>query len=305
MHATVGDLSRTGVIVLASALLGGRLLPLAAQALCSAPHSSPVLGGGQSLRTLGAGAGWIQVSAYHQVSNRYFGTEGERRPFLADGEVRTSSAYLTGALGLASGIDAWAQIPLHRVRYADQSGERLGAGRGDLRLSLRLSPELFGSGAPVLLRAGAKLPGSDFPVDATLIPLSEGQRDWEVSVESGTTFPGVPLYVLGWLGYRWREANHPLDRKPGDERFAHVAVGGQVGAAQAELAVEAMAARAPRYLGVELPTAARRLLQLQPTMAYGLGPGAFELTGLFPVAGRNLPAGAGVSAGYRLTWGAR
>jgi hypothetical protein len=168
-----------------------------------------------------------------------------------------------------------------------------------------LGPELVGWRGPVLVRAGVKFPGSDFPVDATLIPLSEGQRDWELSLESGTAFPGTALYLLGWVGYRWREANVPLDRKPGDERFAHVAFGGHLGPTQAELAVEAMSALAPRYLGVELSTAARRLVQLQPTVSYAAGPGSLELTGLIPVAGRNLPAGPGVSVGYRLTWGAQ
>jgi hypothetical protein len=250
------------------------------------------------------GTGWIQISGYRQVSNRYFGTSGERQAFLADGEVRTSSLYLTGAMGLARGIDAWAQLPVHDVRYADQSGARTGSGLGDPRLSLRIGSDLVGARMPLAFRAGLKLPGHDFPVDATLIPLSEGQRDWELSLESGAALHRVPVYFLGWIGYRWRQVNATADRKPGNERFAHLAAGGRIGGVQAELALELLSGQPPRYLGVELTTAARRLVQLQPTLAYPAGPGAVQITALVPLVGSNLPTGPGLSAGYRFVWGA-
>lgn len=291
------------VALLGLGLLGAKPGTALAQALCSAPHSSPALATGQGLRTLPPGAGWVQVSGFYQVSGQFFGTDGERRPFLAGGEVTTGSLYLTGALGLVEGIDAWVQFPLQDVRYADQTGTRQGSGLGDPRFAVRVGSNLFGASLPLALRSGLKLPGNDFPVDATLIPLSEGQRDWELSLESGTALPGSPLYVMGWVGYRWREANAKLNRKPGDERFAHAAAGGSFGAIQVELAFEFLSGQAPRFVGVELPTAARRLFQLQPTVAYRAGPGVVQLTGSVPLTGRNLPAGPGVSAGYRINWG--
>ncbi len=120
---------------------------LTAQALCSAPHSSPELAGGRGLRTLPQGSGWFQVSGLRQVSDRYFGTGGERRPFLAAGEVTTHALYLTAAVGVVPGVDLWAQLPVLAVRYADQSGQRqatpiraasarqLGLGIRDLRFA--------------------------------------------------------------------------------------------------------------------------------------------------------------------------
>lgn len=278
---------------------------LAAQAVCSAPHSSPVLASGQALRTLPPGAGWFQFSLFHQFSDRYFGTAGERRPFLAQGEVTTRSAYFTGAVGIVRGVDLWAQVPVLDVRYADQSGARDGSGPGDLRLAVRAGPELFGLSAPLALRAGLKLPGQEFPVDATLIPLSEGQRDWELSLESGSALGAVPLYVLGWIGYRWRELNADVNRKPGNERFAHLALGGRVRALQLEAAAEWVSGEPPVYLGLEVPASARRLVQLLPTASYDLGPGSVQVSGLMAIAGRNLPSGPGISAGYRVSWGGR
>lgn len=150
------------------------------------------------------------------------------------------------------------------------------------------------------------MPGSQFPVDATIVPLGEGQRDVELSLETGWAFGDVlPVYLLGWVGYRWRALNSDIDRKPGDERFAHVAAGGARGAFHVELAAEVLNGVAPRQLGIELLTARRRLVQLQPTLAYQVGRGAVEITALLPLAGRNLPSGPGTSIGYRISWGAR
>jgi len=285
-----------------SGLMAGQLR---AQALCSAPHSSPELAGGRGLRTLPQGSGWFQASGVRQVSERYFGTGGERRAFLAAGEVTTHALYLTAAVGLVPGVDLWSQVPVLAVRYADRSGERQATGIGDPRLAVRLGPQAWGIGLPVMVRGGLKLPGREFPVDATLIPLSEGQRDWEVSLESGATLGHRAAYLVGWAGYRWREENVAVQRKPGNERFAHLALGSQFHGVHAEAALQFLSGEAPRYVGVEVPSARRRLLQLQPTLAYPAGPGVVELTGLVSLAGRNLPSGPALSAGYRLAWGRR
>lgn len=278
--------------------------PLAAQAICSAPHSSPVLASGGTIRTLRPGTGWVQVSAFRQSSDEFFNPNSQTQPFLAGGEVRTSSLYLTGAVGVVPGLDAWVQLPLHHIRYADQGGKRERTGTGDPRVSVRVSPELVGlPGVPLALRAGVKFPGSGFPEDATIVALGEGQRDVEVSVETGKAFSGVPVYVMGWIGYRWRTLNAEAEREPGDERFAHAAVGGTLSSFHVELAAEFMSGLTPRQQDLELPSARRRLVQLTPTVGYQLGRGAIEFTALVPLAGRNLPSGPGASVGYRFAWG--
>lgn len=274
-----------------------------AQAVCSAPHSSPALASGGSIGTLARGSGWVQISAFAQRSTESFGVDGVRQPFLADGDVRTTSLYITSGVGLARGLDGWAQLPVHNLRFSDRSGVRTRTGVGDLRVSLRVSPDLFGMSAPVAVRAGVKLPGSEFPIDATIIPLTEGQRDWEVSMESGHAFGRIPFYLLGWVGYRWREENRKAARKPGDEIFTHIAVGGNTRAARWELAVETLDGRPPRQLGLSLSGSRRELFELAPTLGRRVGRGELEVTGLLPVTGRDLPAGAGYSVGYRVHWG--
>ncbi|MEX0692035.1 MAG: hypothetical protein WD043_09365 [Gemmatimonadales bacterium] len=275
---------------------------LAGQAICSGPHGSPVLAQGGA--TLEPGTGWVQLSLYAQRSSEFFNTVGARQAFLSDGAVRTRSTFVTAAVGITWGLELWAQAPVHDVRFADQTGAREAAGLGDPRVAVRISPELITTRhIPVALRAGVKFPGRTFPVDATLIPLGEGQRDWEVSLQSSAVITGSSVYVLGWAGHRWRERNAAIDRKPGNEWFGHAAVGASWAGVRAELGTEVLWGGTPRQVGVPVPASQRRVWQLQPTIGRQVGPGVLDVTGFVPVVGRSLPSGSGVSIGYRVGWG--
>jgi hypothetical protein len=275
-----------------------------AQAVCSAPHSSPTLAQGGSIGTLPRGAGWAQVSLYAQRATKFFNHLGNRQAFLADSRFDTRSVFLTGAVGLVDGLEVWAQVPVHRLGVEATSGESTSSGFGDVRVALRAAPELFGlPGVPLAFRVGAKVPGSSFPVDATVLPLTEGQTDVEMSLESGTVLSALPLYVVGWIGYRWRGENQDAARQPGNERFAHLAIGGSAGRVAFEIAADGLWGAAPLAQGIRLPSERRRLIQLVPTVGLEAGPGQLEVTAQVPVSGRNLPTGVGWSTGYRTTWG--
>lgn len=287
------------VAVAASALVQ----PLSAQAVCSAPHSSPTLNQSGAVGTLPAGAGWGQVSIYQQRSHEFFGPDGARRSFLAASEFLTRSLFLTGAIGVVEGLELWAQAPVHRLSVESAGGGSESTGLGDIRFAARVGPELFRWAVPLAVRIGVKLPGSEFPVDATVLPLTEGQRDVELSLESGYELGDLPLYLVGWAGYRLRARNEDAAREPGDELFAHLATGGTLGLLAWEVGAEGLWGAAPRAQGLELPGDKRRLLQLLPTLGIRVPGGRLELSAQLPVAGRNLPTGPGLSLGYRATWG--
>lgn len=297
-------LIRRGWLSLLLAALGVTPRLLGAQAICSAPHSSPTLAGGGSIGTLPSGTGWVMASVLRQSSTDLFSNLGDRQPFLADGRFSTTSLYLSAGAGIARGLDVWAQAPIHRMHYTDQGGQRDRTGVGDLRVALRASPDLVGLRFPVAVRAGFKVPGSTFPVDATIIPLTEGQRDVEVSVETGHAFRIAPMYVMAWAGYRWRDENRPAARRPGDERFSHLALGGTIGGTRLELAADHLYGAPPRQLGFVV-NSPRRILQLAPTISRPVGIGTLDATVVVPIVGRNLPTGAAFSVGYRLQWGQR
>jgi hypothetical protein len=276
-------------------------LSLSGQAICSAPHSSPTLSQGGSITALPPGAGWAQVSFFRQRSFSFYNQNGAVQDFLAASNFLTRSIFLTAGVGLIEGVDLWAQMPVHDLDVRSDGGNSASSGIGDLRLALRITPELFGFEAPVGIRFGAKLPASTFPVDATLLPLTEGQRDWEVSIESGTAFDFLPIYVAGWVGYRFRDFSQVRVYEPGEETFGHVAVGGSIGDLTLELGADALWGQAPTVQGLTLSDdEARRLLQF---VRYPVGPGKIEVSGQIPVAGRNLPAGVGIGVSYRTTWG--
>ena len=293
-------LRAAGVTVL---LAASTATSLAAQAVCAAPHSSPTLSRA-GIGILPAGAGWIQVTGYHARSTEFFGPDGVGRPFLSNGRTSTSSIFVTVAGGLTRGIELWAQVPVHRIGFSDETGELTRVGIGDPRLSIRIAGDAFGfDGLPVSLRAGVKLPGSDFPVDPDVLPISEGQTDVELVAEAGRVLAGgYPLHVVGWAGYRWRFRNDDRARKPGDERFARLGVGGPASSFRWDLAVEGLWGLPPEQQGFVLEGARRRLIQVLPTLGWRLGSTELEVTARLNVSGRNLPSGPSVSAGFLLPW---
>jgi len=213
------------------------------------------------------------------------------------------STYLTGAVGLVTGVEIWAQVPVHRLRFDEAVQRRVRTALGDPRVTVRVGPEVLGlPPLPVSVRAGLKLPGSDFPVDSRVLPLSEGQTDYEVAVESGTGLAGDRMYVLAWFGYRWRTLNRGNGREPGDERFGHVSLGADLGAATLELGLDVLDGLAPSQDGLGLPASARRLTTVTPKLGWRAGPGRLELSAEIPVSGRNVPRSPGLSVGYLFAW---
>ena len=275
-----------------------------AQAVCSAPHSSPTLAQSGSVGTIPQGSGWVQVSVVGSRATESFGSFGGRVGFAGDSEFDIRSAYVTASVGILEGLELWGQVPLHRLRVDGPAGSSRSNGLGDVRVAVRVSPEILGFyDLPVALRAGVKVPGSEFPVDATELPLSEGQRDVDLSLESGWSSSDQSIYAVGWVGYRWRSENTKVEYEPGDEVFAHAAVGGALGAFHVELGVDALWGASLIEQGLELPSAKRRLVQLLPTIGTDVGLGSLELTVPISVSGKNLPVSRGMSLGYRMPWG--
>ena len=245
------------------------------------------------------GSGWAALTIYHQATNRVFDPDGGRMGFPGRGRSVTTAAFGTVAWGLVPGVDAWAQLPVQRLWFRDPTGERSASGLGDLRLYLRGAPLRFlDLDAPVAVRVGVKLPVGDFDVGTDLLPLGDGQRDWEALLEVGRSFHPRPGYGMVWLGYRWREPSEPGWVELGNEWIIYAAAGGEVGPVTLKGAVDGWYGSPPILNGVRAKGAEREILRVSPSLQLSLGPGELEVGGRIPVAGRNLPAGAEVVLGY-------
>lgn len=249
------------------------------------------------------GDGWTALAVYHQDTREFFDLSGDRRDLFAEGHAVTTSTFLTTALGLVRGVDAWLQLSFNRLSFDDLAGDRTSTGFGDTRVWLRVAPLTYvGSDFPLAVRGGVKLPVGDFDVDAEVIPLGDGQRDWEIMAEIGHSFHPSSVYVMGWAGYRWREENTTSQKDFGDEVFYFAKVGGRVGRLGWELAVDGWDGSSGVIEGISVPSAERDLVQLQPGLLYPVGPGEIGVGARFTLSGRNLPAGTAFLLSYFTSW---
>jgi len=222
---------------------------------------------------------------------------------LANTAITTNSVFVTSGFGITEGLEVWAQVPIHDLSSTSAAGDADRRGMGDPRFAVRVGSELLGLSFPLMVRAGVKFAGTSFPIDATIIPLSEGQTDWEVSLESGYYLSGAfPLQVVGSFGYRWRQLNVDSGRKPGSERFAYLFVGGPQRGWRWSVAFEGLWGDAPEEHGFRLPASKRKLIRLGPSIAYQMGGNEVQVAMTLPLLGRNLAAARAITIGFYMPW---
>ena len=81
--------------------------------------------------------GWAQIAVYHHDTRDEFSFNGERIDIRNGGHAVATSVYVTTAVGVVPGVDAWLQLPFHAIDYTDFGGERERSGIGDLSFSGR------------------------------------------------------------------------------------------------------------------------------------------------------------------------
>jgi len=287
-------------------MTAGALTPpnAAAQALCAAPHSAPSLRPSGSVETIEPLTGWLQTTLLRQRSSQFFDTQGDELPILGEGEVTSNSVFLTTAFGITEGLEMWAQGSILNIQTVSGSGTDSRSGVGDFRLAARFGSELFRvRKLPLMVRAGIKLPGTELPIDATLIPLGEGQIDYELGLETGYYYAGrFPLQFIAAGGYRWRTLNEDNGRKPGDERYLFVGIGGPRPGWRWGLAFEGLWGDPPVQDGLTLVANARQLLQIDPSVAFQVKGSEMEFAARIPISGQNLVSGTIFTFGVFVPW---
>lgn len=245
------------------------------------------------------GRGWASVSAYGQNTRSIYLSNGDKGSFVLEGKAGALSLYVTAVLGVVPGVDVWVQPSFHRLRFEDLTGTRISTGPGDTRVYVRAAPLVWlGRDIPLALRAGVKLPVGDFDVGQDLIPLGDGQRDWELILEAGRSLYPRPVYLMAWVGRRWRESADDPPRDFGDEWFFLAAVGGEAGRWGYKAAMEGWFGEIPRFGGLAAQGQEREMVRFSPSLSPRLGPGSLEIGTRIPLMGKNLPAGTDLVVGY-------
>ena len=153
--------------------------------------------------------------------------DGERIPYFFDGRNRTRALFFKYVRGITDRWDVKAQLPFFNIAFDDIADERTSNGLGDLRIESRYNLVRV----PLVLTVGGaiKLPTGEFVNDAEIVPVGEGQYDFDVFVEVGRALWPVRGYVTGKIGYRFRTKNQEIDIDFGDELIWRVEGGYQFG----------------------------------------------------------------------------
>lgn len=245
---------------------------------------------------VGKGSYWAKLSLYRHETREEFGPDGEKRPyFAANAESRSTAVFVDATLGLTDRLDIWAQVPYFDLNFDDDTGLRHSEGVSDIRISLRYNLfQLRQRSLPISVRFTTKIPVVDFPIDAEVVPVGEGQWDYEAWLEAGVSLYPLPAYAVLWLGRRWRTLNQETTRDPGDEflLLAEFGVTSVVGRLGGKVVVDGNIAETGSIQGQAVNFDQREILYLAPGLTYQVTPSIILETAIrIPLRGKNFPAG--------------
>jgi hypothetical protein len=222
---------------------------------------------------------------------------GDRAHYRFDGSYDSQAVFVELFYGLTDRIDLGAQVPFFRQRFQDTAiltgfGEpRTATGFSDTRgfVKVRWLQEPFVSTA----KLGFKAPTGDFRNEDGLIPVGEGQWDFDFILQVGRSFWPVRAYANVDVGYRLRLKNDEIDRDPGDEWFYLAEVGYQpTDGILMALKIEGIRGKPATNFGIKTVQDVKRVTYISPTVSAGPYDG-ISLEGALRISvnGRSFPAG--------------
>lgn len=189
--------------------------------------------------TLPRGAAWTKLSYFSQRTDEWYSAHrqwvagtivdaGVRTRYNFEGSYSSHAAFFEAVYGVSERLDVGLQVPYFSQRYADQTrGQPLSAtGVSDVRASVKL--RLVEHPLVLSVQSAVKVPTGEYRNVDGLIPVGEGQWDFDVVLSVGRGFWPRSIYANAEGGYRVRRTNAQIDRDPGDEWFCSAEVGGRL-----------------------------------------------------------------------------
>jgi hypothetical protein len=218
---------------------------------------------------------------------------GERGRYRENGHYQSKAFFLDFFYGVTNRFDVGLQVPFFRQTFKNVGfrPSNTASGFSDIRVFTKFNvvqKPFIGT-----LKLGAKVPTGKFENQDGIIPVGEGQWDFDFITQLGRSFWPLPIYTNLDIGYRLRLKNDAINRDPGNEWFFHAEIGYQPKVKiRLALKVEGIQGNPSRVFNIELPRDIKRITYLSPTLLVGPYQNvAFETTVRISAGGRNFPAG--------------
>ena len=267
--------------------------------------------------TLPQGELWTKVTLFRQEAHEWYiaspeFTDGEiqkvgtRRSYRFNGKYQSKAIFIETFYGVTDRFDIGAQVPYFAQQFADDTRLKSPSESGFSDLRLFAKWRALDAPALLTLKLGAKIPTAEFRNEDGIIPVGEGQWDFDFIGQVGRSFWPLPLYANLDVGYRVRLKNDEIDRDPGDEWFFNAEVGINLTRRVLLMTkVEGLRGKAATDFGsIENRSQIKRITYLSPVLSVGLNDrAALELGVRYTLNGRNFPAGHQVTLGLSSTLG--
>lgn len=260
--------------------------------------------------TLPRGQFWGKLTYFQQRTQEWyvgkgrFGAPGTRARYDLDGQYESRAIFFEGLYGVTDRLDLGLQIPYFDQSFANAAfaKPRTATGLSDLRALVKF--RLLAKPLVLALKAGVKMPTGAFKNEDGLIPVGEGQWDFDLVGQVGRSFWPRPLYGNLDLGYRVRTRNERIDRDPGDEWFLNAELGYQLARPLMLLGKCEVLRSRPAVVFGGIEAEIKRIAYLTPALLYAVGQRTvIEVAMRFSLHGRNFPAGRQLVLGLATTLG--
>lgn len=260
--------------------------------------------------TLGRGRVWTKLSYYtYSATERFAGADcfscrpGDRVPYNFNGEAGSTAIFFDLWWGLTNRLDLQTQASYYpSVSFDDAIDDRNSNGIGDVRFGAKF--RVLDGPVVTSVKVLAKAPLGGFPIDAELVPVGEGQWDFDFVAQFGHSFYPLPAYANINIGYRLRARNTDTDIKPGNEGLFQAEFGyGVTHWLMLKGFLDVTRGGRNKFGDLVIRDSQRRITYLSPVLLIFPDKNTIiEASFLYPVAGRNFPAGTVFSIGVARTF---
>ena len=222
---------------------------------------------------------------------------GEREPNLLNGEYSSRAFFFDTFYGVTDNFSIGVQVPFFNQTFEDQEltalfgGPVSSTGFSDIRVFLKHKV----TNGPVVssLKFGFKAPTGKFENTQGLIPVGEGQWDFDFIVQVGRSFWPFSAYANADIGYRLRMKNKEVERDPGDELFWIAEFGYQwTDKLLTVIKYEGIEGKETTSLGLQLSGDVKKIQYISPAVLFNATESYAIEAGLrISISGQYFPAG--------------